>query len=59
VQGQNCADVGVLEFDRAFRSIPKQAPKTLVVLGFVDSQAPEFVAKYGEVVANRSLDFVA
>jgi hypothetical protein len=58
VQGQNSADVGVLEFDGAFRSIPKQPPKTLVVLRLVDAQAGQLVAEQREVIADRGLDFL-
>ena len=59
VKGQNGTDVRVLEFDGAFRSALKQAPKTFVVPRLIDAQTCEFVAKHREVVANRGLDFFA
>jgi hypothetical protein len=58
-QGQNSADVGVLELDRSFRSASEQSTQPLIVLRLVDAKARELVAKHREIVADGGLDLLA
>ena len=59
VQGQDGADVRVLEFDRSLRPVLQETAESFVVRRLVNRKARELIAKHGEVVANRRLDLLS
>jgi hypothetical protein len=59
VQGQNSADVRVLELDRTLRPAAQQGPQPLVVLRLVDRNTGQFVAQHREVIGDGGFDLVA
>jgi hypothetical protein len=58
MQGEDGADVRVLEFDRPLRPASQQAPEAFVMRRLVDLKPGELVAQHGEVVADGCLDFL-